>query len=52
MKDITAEAIKELISKSKEQNVSGDEAVKYSQAALNLAHAYDRFYRTTNGCLD
>ena len=43
MKNETEKAIKVLIEKSTGNDVKPDEALKFSQAALNLAHALSTF---------
>ena len=43
MKDETEKAIKTLIEKSTKYDVKSDEALRFSQAALNLAHTLSTF---------
>ena len=43
MKDATEKAIKLLIEKSTKSEVKSGEALQFSQAALNLAHALSTF---------
>lgn len=42
MKTVIEDAIKDLAGKAKKEKDSGD-AMRFSQAALNLAHAYATF---------
>lgn len=44
MKEKTEKAIEFLIEKSTKKDTKPDEALKFSQAALNLAHAFGEMY--------
>jgi len=47
MKEKTEKAVQNLIKKNTNKEIKPDEALKFSQAALNLAHTFQVWQQTT-----